>query len=55
MAEGFSRARFMGEEVIDLLNRDGEDRGLDIFLAGSDEEFGFIEEEIGRQENTLVM
>ena len=25
MAEGFSRARFTGEEVIDLLDRDGED------------------------------
>ena len=29
MAEGFSRARFTGEEVIDLLDRDGEDGGLD--------------------------
>ena len=55
MAEGFSRARFTGE-VIDLLDRDGEDGGLDdIFFPGSDEEFGFMEEEIGRQEKTLVM
>ena len=54
MAECFSRARFTGEEVIDLLDRDGEDRGLDIF-PGSDEEFGFMEEEIGRQEKMLIM
>ena len=55
MAEGFSRARFTGEEVIDLLDRDGEDGGLDdIFFPGS-EEFGFMEVEIGRQENMLVM
>ena len=49
MAEGFSRARFTGEEVIDLLDMDGEDRGLDdIFFPGS-EEFGFMEEEIGKR------
>ena len=29
MAEGFSRACFTGEEVLDLLDRDGEDGGLD--------------------------
>ena len=55
MAESFSRARFTGEEVIDLLDRDGEDEGLDNFFPGSDEEFGFMEEEIGREENMLVM
>lgn len=47
MAEGFSRVRFTGE-VIDLLDRDGEDGGLDdIFFPGSDEEFGLMEGEIG--------
>ena len=50
------RHLYRDQEVIDLLDRDGEDGGLDdIFFPGSDEEFGFVEEEIGRQEKTLVM
>ena len=34
---------------MELLHRDGEDGGLDDIFSGSDEEFGFTEEEIGRQ------
>lgn len=49
MAEGFSRARFTGKEVLELLHRDVEDERLDEIFPGSDEEFGFTEEEIGRQ------
>ncbi len=29
MAEGFSRVRFTGEEILKLLDFDGEDGGLD--------------------------
>ena len=40
------RAIFTGEEVISMLDTDGEDGGMDdIFFPGSDEEFGMQEEE----------
>ena len=40
------RAIFTGEEVINMLDTDGEDGGMDdIFFPGSDEEFGMQEEE----------
>jgi len=42
------RAIFTGEEVISLLDMEGEDGGMDdIFFPGSDEEFGMQEEEFG--------
>ena len=42
-----SRAIFTGEEVLCLLDTEGEDGGIDdIFFPGSDEEFGMEEEEI---------
>ena len=38
--------RFTGEEVLQLLDEDGEDGGLDdTFFPGSDDELGFMEEE----------
>ena len=41
------RAVFTGEEVINMLDTDGEDGGMaDIFFPGSDEEFGMQEEEL---------
>ena len=45
-SQRFSRARFTGEEVVSLLDLEGEDGGLeDEFLPGSDDELGFLEEE----------
>ena len=36
MAEGFSRVQFTGEEVIELLDMDGDNGGLDdTFFSGS--------------------
>ena len=41
MATSSSRTRFSGEEVLALLDADGEDGGMeDTFFPGSDEEFG---------------
>ena len=38
--------RFTGEEVLQLLDEDGEDGGLDdTFFPGSDDELGFMEED----------
>ncbi len=46
MDEGCSRARFTAEEVLALLDEDGEDGGMeDYFFPGSDDELGFLEEE----------
>lgn len=46
MAECFSTPRFTGEEVIALLDTDGDDGGMDdIFFPGSDDELGFLEED----------
>ena len=46
MAEGVCRSRFTGEEVIALLDVDGEDGGIeDVFFPGSDDELGFLDEE----------
>ena len=45
-SQRFSRARFTGEEVVSLLDLEGEDGGLeDEFFPGSDDELGFLEEE----------
>ena len=47
MAESSIRAIFTGEEVLSLLDTEGEDGGEDdVFFPGSDEEFGMQEEEI---------
>ena len=47
MAEGCSRQLFTGEEVIALLDADGEDGGMDdAFFPGSDDELGFLEEDV---------
>ncbi len=46
MAEGFSRVHLTGDEVLDLLDMDGDDGGMDeIFFPGSDDELGFLDEE----------
>ena len=46
MESGSSRAIFTGEEVLPLLNTEGEDGGMeDLFFPGCDEEFGMQEEE----------
>ncbi len=43
MAEGFSRVHLTGDEVLDLLDMDGDDGGMDdIFFPGSDDELGFL-------------
>ena len=54
MAEASSRALFTGAEVVHLLtNEDSNDErdvydGMDdVFFPGSDDELGFMEEEIG--------
>ena len=45
IAEALSRVRYTGDEVLGLLDLDGEDGGMeDIFFPGSDEEFGIEEE-----------
>jgi hypothetical protein len=47
MASSSFRAIFTGEEVLGLLDIEGEDGHMDdIFFPGSDEEFGMEEEEI---------
>ena len=47
MAEGCSRQLFTGEEVIALLDVDGEDGGMDdAFFPGSDDELGSLEEDV---------
>ena len=47
MASSSFRALFTGEEVHEMLDIEGEDGDADeIFFPGSDEEFGFQEEEI---------
>ena len=48
MAEASSRALFTGEEVLHLLECDSDDGDCvdDIFFPGSDDELGFVEEEI---------
>jgi len=45
MAEGFFVTCFTGEEVLELMHRDGEDGRLDDIFPGSDEEFRFTQEE----------
>ena len=48
-AEMAFRAIFTGDEVLGMLDTEGEDGGMDdVFFAGSDEEFGMHEEEIER-------
>ena len=45
MAEMLSRVRYMGDEVLGLLDSDGEDGWMeDTFFPGSDEKFGIEEE-----------
>ena len=49
MAEAPSKALFTGDQVLDLLDSDTEDfdDGTDeVFFPGSDDELGFVEEEI---------
>ena len=47
MAASSFRALFTGEEVLRMLDVEGEDGdGDEFFFPGSDEEFGFQEEEI---------
>ena len=50
MAEASSKALFTGDQVLDLLDSDTEedfDDGMDeVFFPGSDDELGFVEEEI---------
>ena len=51
MEDSLGRPVFTGEQVLGLLDEDGEDGGLDdMFFPGSDEEFGMEEEEIGRHD-----
>ena len=46
MDRSTSRTRFTGEEVIQLLDPDGEDGGIeDTFFPGSDEELWVTEDE----------
>ena len=53
MAEASSGVLFTGAEVVHLLsNEDSNDEqdvydGMDVFFTGSDDELGFMEEEIG--------
>ncbi len=43
---GMSFRAFTGEEVLQLLDADGEDGGLDdTFFPGSDDELGFLEDD----------
>ena len=49
MAEAPSKALFTGDQVLDLLDSDTEedfDDGMDEVFPGSDDELGFVEEEI---------
>ena len=50
MAEAPSRTLFTGEQVLDLLDSDVEDdydgEMDEVFFPGSDDELGFVEEEI---------
>ena len=49
MAEASSRALFTGEQVLHLLDNDSDDDGDcvdDVFFPGSDDELGFVEEEV---------
>ena len=62
METGSFRAVFTGEEVLNLLDMEGEDGGIDDhFFPGSDEEFGMQEEKIkmcmkfGMQEEEIKM
>ena len=51
MEDSLGRPVFTGEQVLGLLDKDGEDGGLDdMFFPGSDERFGMDEEEIGRHD-----
>ena len=43
MAARLSRPCFTREEVVSLLDFDGEDGVLKIFLPGNDDELGFLE------------
>ena len=55
MADSFGRTVFTGEQVLGLLDQDGEDGGLnDMFFPGSDEEFG-TQEEIGRHDTKQIV
>ena len=47
MAEGNTRTCYTGAEILDLLDIDGEDRGVDEYcFVGSDDEFEDIIDEI---------
>ena len=50
MAEAPSRTLFTGEQVLDLIDSDGgedfDDAMDEVFFPGSDDELGFVEEEI---------
>ena len=49
MAEAPSRTLFTGQQVLDLIDSDAEDfdDAMDeVFFPGSDDELGFVEEEI---------
>ena len=54
-AEMAFRAIFTGDEVLGMLDTEGEDGGMDdVFFAGSDEEFGMHEEEIERYMYNII-
>lgn len=60
MAQGVSRELYTGEEVVRLLDEDLEcdnlDGGLDeVFFPGSDDELGFLEEEIEADEEYVIV
>ena len=58
MAEAPSRALFTGEQVLGLLDSDNEedfDDGMDdVFFPGSDDELGFLEEEVEDEERFAI-
>ena len=55
MADEAPRALFTGEEVLHLLDRDEDDADLDeIFFPGSDDELGFMEEEVETEDEKCI-
>ena len=60
MAQGAARGLYTGDEVVRLFNDDFEgddfDDGLDeVFFPGSDDELGFLEEEIDADEEYVSL
>ena len=54
MAGSASRARFTGEEVVQLFDMDGEDGGLeDTFFPGSDKELWMSEDESDNEQESM--